>query len=514
VKGIIGYCMLIMAFVAGSAFSQTVNICGKVTDENGKPLTNTLVRLGQTRYDNTFGMAPYYVTTNANGIYHLGTGTCSVGILPSAKTIKGNAFSQPMYVGGNVVFSLPQDNSSVRMSLYDLAGRFIRDEMNGRYSKGNYSVSVNMRNASAQQYLLRVSINGVATVLKARPTSLGKAAGTLVQSNPLSQTHLEKLADVVDTLHATEPGYTLGVAPIQALVGQYDFKLTKNHTFNGDTAAFWDTTKVRKQAGHIWYTILNRTNGQFPDSMIYWAIGDGGNPVCLRDSQYIDFTSQSSGRLYIHVGYKPSKTAAGGMRPQTQVWDFEEHTNGIGNDGTPWFHGNTTRVDAYGCPIAYRLHSTNGFDTCRGEVPHVFYQTRQSFFDEFKNEVPGEWTHLATVKAPFRIPNPGGNDASGGFGAGGKYVNYWGSYGPNPYNADLGPQPSAASNRHVIGLTLAQQADWNYHYKTTPCNFYSYFLHRRAFDRKCYGFPFDDYANWSSYIEHGSVSWLILAVGY
>ncbi|HUI93065.1 MAG TPA: beta-1,3-glucanase family protein, partial [Chitinivibrionales bacterium] len=336
------------------------------------------------------------------------------------------------------------------------------------------------------------------------------SGGTVAQKAPEFQTKLEKLAAVVDTLHATEPGYTLGNTPIQTLSGQFDFVLTKNHSFNGDTDAFWDTAHVKKEAGHFWYTVINRTNGLYPDSMIYLAIGDGGVPFRLSDQNTVDFTTSASGRLYIMVGYKP---AAGNYRPQNQVWDFEEHTNGMLN-GSLWFHGNTTRVDAFGTPIAYRLHCTTGFDTCRGEVPHVFYQTRQSIFDEFKNEVPSEWTHLATVKAPYRIPNPGGDDNSGGFGAGGTYVNYWGSYGPNPYNANLGPQPSAASNRHVIGLTDAQQADDAYHYKATPCNMYSYFLHRRAYDRKCYGFPYDDYANWSSYIEHGDVSWLILAVGY
>ena len=502
---------LVLVFLAGTAFSQSVNLCGIVTDQGGKPLTNTLVRLGQTRFTDAYGNEPYYTTTDANGHYQLGSGTCNVNVIPRSTLLSGDAFLKPIYIGGKVLFSVPQDNASVKMSLYDLAGRFVENVLNCTKSKGNYSASVDTRGISSQFYMLRVTINGASTALLLQPQTRG-AAGSVALNAHGFQARLEKLAAVVDTLHATEPGYTLGVTPIQTLAGQIDFTLTKNHTFNGDTDAFWDTANVKKQAGHIWYTVLNRTNGAFPDSMIYLAIGDGGVPFRLSDQNTIDFTTSGSGRLYIMVGYKPAST--GGYRPANQVWDFEEHTNGIGADGTPWFHGNTTRVDAFGTPISYRLHSTNGFDTCRGEVPHVYYQTRQSFFDEFENEVPGEWTHLATVKAPYRIPNPGGDNNSGGFGAGGTYVNYWGSYGPNPYNADLGPQPSAASNRHVIGLTTAQQADWNYHYKSTPCNFYSYFLHRRAYDKKCYGFPYDDYANWSSYIEHGSISWLELAVGY
>ena len=45
---------LTLAFFAGSVFSQTVNICGMVTDGNGNPLSHTVVRLGKTTYDNGY----------------------------------------------------------------------------------------------------------------------------------------------------------------------------------------------------------------------------------------------------------------------------------------------------------------------------------------------------------------------------------------------------------------------------------------------------------------------------
>jgi hypothetical protein len=500
---------VIAAFLAGSVFSQTVNICGRVTDQSGKPLTNTLVRLGQTRFDNTYGMSPYFATTDNNGQYHLGTGTCVVNVITESKLARGDAFSRPLYIGGKVLFSVPQNDAAVKMSLYDLSGRFVREVINKRLSMGNYSVSVDARAISAQFYLLRVTINDASSVIMLQPAlHVAAVTGTVARDAPGFQARLEKLAAVVDTLRATEPGYTLGVTPIQALAGQYDFTLTKNNTWNGDTAAFWDTTKIRKQAGKIWYTLLNRTGGKVPDSLIYWAIGDGGPVVCLKDSCYIDFTTQSSGRLYIMVGYKPTNT---NKRPQNQVWDFEEHTNGNG-----WFHGNTTRVDAYGCPIAYRLHCTDGYDA---EVYHVYFQSRQSFFDEYENEVPMEFSDLGTIRAPYRIPNPG--SSGGQLATGGKYASYWTKYctafGVNAsayLNGIALPKTSAGCHRHVMGMTDAQQNDERNFYQAAPCNFYSYFLHRRAVANKCYGFPYDDYANGSSYLEHPNVSWLAIAIGY
>jgi hypothetical protein len=505
--------LLLLSAFAGFGFSQTVNICGRVTDPSGKPLTNTLVRLGQTRSDNGYGMSPYYTTTDSNGEYHLGSGTCTVSLLNDAGFAKGNALSRPMYVGGKVLFSLLQSDAVVKMSLHDLAGRRVRDVMNRQLSTGNYSVSIDTRSISEQFYLLRVTIGGAASVILLGPASHGKA-GAVVQSAPGFQAHLEKLAAVVDTLHATEPGYALGVKTVEVLTGQYDFTLTKNNTWNGDTAAFWDTVHVKKEPGKIWYTILNRTNGQIPDSMIYWAIGDGGAANRLSNGNTVDFTTSGSGRLYIMVGYKPGNP----LRPQNQCWDFEEHTNGMLN-GTLWFHGNTTRVDAYGVPMAYRLHCTDGYDMVRGEDYHVYFQTRASFFAEFENEVPYEFSVLGTMVAPYRIPNPGSNGSA--VAPGGKYSTYSDKYcaafgvGSTPYlNGIALPQTSAGAHRHVLGMTSAQQNDDKNYYKAAPCNFYSYFLHRRAVANKCYGFPYDDYANGSSYLEHGNVSWVEIAVGY
>jgi len=505
---------LIVAFFAGFAFPQAVNICGRVTDQSGKPLINTIIRLGQTRFDNGYGMSPYFTTTDINGQYHLGTGTCVANIQSDAKPARINAFSQPVYFAGKVLFGLPQSNSSVKMSLYDLGGRFVRDVLDKMLTKGNYSVSVDTRAISSQFYILKVAIDGAISIIKLQPASRGTANGIVAQNVSEFHAHLEKLAAVVDTLRATEPGYTLGVKPIQALSGQVDFTLTINNTWNGDTAAFWDTTKIKKEPGKIWYTILNRTGGQFPDSMIYWAIGDGGAAHRLSDGNTIDFTNNASGRLYIMVGYKPGNP----LRPQNQSWDFEEHTNGLVN-GSLWFHGNTTRVDAYGVPIAYRLHCTDGYDMVRGEEYHVYFQTRASFFAEYENEVPYEFSDLGTIQAPYRIPNPGSNGAA--LATGGKYANYWTKYcqafnvNASAYlNGIASPDTSAACHRHVMGMTNDQRANDTNYYKATPCNFYSYFLHRRAMANKCYGFPYDDVANGSSYLEHGNVSWLAIAVGY
>jgi hypothetical protein len=492
--------LLLLAVIACAGFSQTqtASITGHVKDPAGKPLTNTLVRLG-------VGML--YTSTDSNGYYSIGGAVNT--ILPAGFN-HGNAYLVPSLVGGKVLFSLPQD-CHVDMSVYDVAGRFIKAVINGHLSRGNYSVAIEGRNLASQPYLVRLSIGGVSHVVKlfsvARTSAMpGWSAGP--------QARLEKVAAVTDTLHATEPGYSLGVLPIQSLTGTYDFTLTKVSTWNGDTAAFWgDTAKISaaaKSAGHFIFALINKTNGLYPDSMIWWANGDNGVPVKMSDQPIV--TNPGNGRLYIMVGYNPKTTKS--YRPMDKVWDFEEHNTGATN-----YDGNLTRVDYYGTPLAMRLHSTDGTpDKIRGEIYPVFFQSRQSFFDEFINEVPWQWINCAKLDAPYKILNP---CSVPDFQTGGSQAHYWDDYA-KACHVSAGscvsindPKISAGLYRHTLDLPDSQQIDYKYFFKKAPCTFYGYFLHRRAFYCKQYTFPYDDYGQiWSSFISSGKAQWLLIAVGY
>jgi hypothetical protein len=507
----LGVSLLLLAVIAGTVFSQTtVNMCGYVRDQGGKPLTNTLVRLSVTKLIDAVGSDPYYTTTDSTGYYHLGSGTCQTNVIQESSRPLGNVFSHPILVGRDLVFSVPQDNAWVRISMFDMTGRLIKDLVNARKANGSYSVTINTRDVSSQFYVVRVSINGVSTVFKLQPLSRG--AAVVAQNAPEFNASMKKFAAIVDTVRATEPGYSLGVTPIDVTTGQYDFVLTKNYT--GDTAQFWGDTAAlsaaAKAAGHFVFKLINKTNGVVPDSLIYWANGDGGTPVCMTTQSLIT-PSTNAGRLYIMVGYNAAKSQP--FRPANQVWDFEEH-----NTGATSYLGNLTRVDWFGTPLAMRLHSTDGTpDLVRGEIYPMFFQTRQSIFDEFINEVPAEWDVCANITKPWKITNP---CMTPDFSDGGSQAHYW-----DKYSAACGvtagscvgngsPAISSGLYRHVLDLPAAQQNNWNYHYKKAPCTFYGYFIHRRAFFHLQYTFPYDDYNNWSSYIVSNKAQWLEIAVGY
>jgi hypothetical protein len=515
---------LSIAVLAGMSFAQTVNICGTVKDQNGQPLSHTVIRLGQTTYDNGYGQAPYLVETDNVGHYQLGPGSCPpVNTIVPSTQMRGNAFSQPMYVGGKVLFSLPQATAPVRMSIYTIAGRFVRDVMNNSLSKGNYSVSIDTRGISSQYYLLRVNINGAATVMRIQ-SALHSTNGAIVRNSSEFQTRLEKLAAVVDTLHATMPGYSIGVMPIQALTGANDFVLTKNTTWNNDTNAFWGSG-YPVATGGVTYVVLNRTNGVWPDSMIYWSLQWNSKPTNRLDKQHT-VTISGNGRFYIYIA--PYDSLLPDKRPK--YWDFIEQSAGNGTIAG----NNTTRVDGWRLPLMYRIHTaTKNYD--RGDVYEMFYQPRKAKFDEFINEVPKEFTALATQDfANIYAPIYGNVNL---FNTNGLYVNYFTRYedsvaahqtgapAVSPIAANIfgcmgggmgsNVNFSAAINRHCGLLAQSAWGDPKNFYLDAPCNYFSKWCHRRAESGLQYGFPYDDSHEQSGIVGGVSgVQWFAIAIGW
>jgi len=506
-----------LAFFAGSVFSQTtVSLCGTVTDQAGKPIADAIVRLGQTTYPNGYGQAPYMTTTDNQGRYQLGDGQCVVGTIPESNIVRGSAFSQPVFASGKVLFSVPQDNVWVKMTVYDLAGRLVKSIMNSPQSKGNYAVSVDMHGVSSQFYLLRVTINGQATVLRLRSDSRN-SIGAAVRKSPEFQARLEKLAAVVDTLHVTQPGYTIGVLPIEALTGPNDFVLTKNTTWNGDTNAFWGSGYPLATGG-VTYVILNRTNGVWADSQIYWANGQNATKTRLDKQSTVTITG--GGRFYIWIAPTDSNS---------RYFDFIEQSVGNGSIGG----NNTTRVDGWRLPLVYRIHTaTRNYD--RGDVYEMFYQPRKAKFDEYKNEVPKEFTGMATQNyANIYAPHM---TSTNYFNTNGPYVNYFSSYedsviahnpgAPAKVNAwnifacaggGIGQSPnySAAVNRHCGTLPQSAWGDSTKFYRDAPCNFYSKWCHKRAQYNLQYGFPYDDSHEQSGIVGGVSgVQWFAIAIGW
>jgi hypothetical protein len=271
--------------------------------------------------------------------------------------------------------------------------------------------------------------------------------------------------------------------------------------------AFWgDTSTIPAARNVVMVKVLNRTNGRYPDSQVFWNFN--GQIHSIAEQPFLDMPANSAGRMYFYLG-----------SPTSQYFDFIEFTV-----GAAVFNGNTTRVDAFGVKLAMRLHARDGFDVSVGEDQATFAEDRSVTFQKFMNEVPAQFDVLAQSQAPFRIIAPGSDPT---FRTGGVNANYFTAYansvGVNAPTSDVfgcagtlsnNPGMCAALNRHVA---TRPQADWsnpaNY-YLAAPANYYAKFWHDHAINKLAYGFPYDDFAGQSSFISHGNPQFLLVAVGW
>jgi hypothetical protein len=510
---VIALSLVFIGIVGTLCFGQSgVAITGKVSGPNGVGLPGTIVRLA---------VAGLETETDAGGNYALGSGKVDVQHLLKAKT---GAYSKPILLSGKVLFTVGNDNARVRISVHDLCGRFVAEMLNSRLSSGNYSVALDGRNYTSQPYVLNVNINGASHAMKFSPVGSRSIVGVSMD-RAARVSSLEKAAAVNDTIKVTKPGYSIGKQAADVSAGTYNFTLTKTSTWNGDTVAFWGNTNTYPTAG-VKYVILNRTNGAFPDSKIFWTFQQFGTPTSIATQSTVQALG-GNGRLYIYIAPNDSVDAA----KHGKYFDFIEFA---GNGTTTW-NGNTTRVDGWRLPITFRIHTSTGIDVTLGDAYEMFYQPRQTIFDEYVNENPKEFIGLATqnfanIYAPHMSP-------VNYFNTNGPYANYFVAYENEVAAAQasvgalapvstwnifacagggMGSSPiySAAVNRHCG--TLPQSAwnnDTNY-YKAAPCNYFSKWCHRRSLRNMSYGFPYDDVGGHAAFTGQSNVQWIAIAIGW
>jgi hypothetical protein len=290
----------------------------------------------------------------------------------------------------------------------------------------------------------------------------------------------------------------------------------------GAPGGFWDPSGIPPAQNVMMFKFLNRTNGKYPDSQVFWSFkGPTGDIVhSIAEQATYDMPANASGRLYLYLG-----------DPKSMYFDFIEFTI-----GPTRFNGNTTRVDAFGLKIAMRLHCADGFDVAVGEDYETFAEDRAVTFQKFLDDVPAEFKPLAQLHAPYRIVEPGAVD----FKAGGLYEHYydafvdqiWSANGitvpkPGPNASGLGAYPnlSAAIFRHVGAEAGSFTPDgkllnknlWSSSagfYSAAPANYYARFWHTHGLGGKAYGFPYDDVGGYSSYVSHDNPQYLLIAIGW
>lgn len=485
----LGYvlCLLCVSPFAQAAF----NISGKVTDQTGKGLAGVSVVL-KIRNAST--------TTAADGTYHL-DGSSANRVRAADPGPAGVAFDNRI-----LAFNVPDAYADVRIALYDQTGRRIASVLDSRLAKGGYRINPFVADLKSRLAFLSVKIGAETHTLKMfgcgdRLPSAGALHGT---ATPFAAALGKSAADpAADTLSVSKPGWSSDNLTLDSLSGTHDFLLVQPEVFWGDPATYPVATNV------MTYVFLNRTNGTYTDDKVFWSFGNQTHS--LAEQATIDMPANSSGRVNFHLESATGKYA-----------DFIEHTI-----GPAVWNGNTTRVDGFGIPIAIRLICGDGTDQMLGEKYDVFYKGRDAFFKAYKDAVPAEFYPTVETGAPYRIIAPGKGD--GGFNVGQKYAAYFDGYlkelgitgattnqvfacegAPFGSNAQL----AGAVNRHVAHLPQAEWQKAENFYKQAPANYYAKFFHEQSFQRKAYGFAYDDAAGYAAYASCSKPKYLIVAIGF
>jgi Beta-1,3-glucanase/Carbohydrate binding module (family 6) len=282
-------------------------------------------------------------------------------------------------------------------------------------------------------------------------------------------------------------------------------------TYGGFPAGFWgNTSSIPTSSNGIEFDFINATNGAYPDSEVYWDVN--GVEESIAQSPYYSMASCNSCRVYFYLGSTNS-----------QYNDFIE----LNSSGTT-INADTSRVDAFGLPLAIHLHNSNGTDTVVGEDDQVFAESRTALFTQFENFVPAAFKQLATVNAPYNIPSP--TDVAA-FQPGGADASYMTSYAASQGDTETtqevfgcqgGGSPAlngnaalcAGLNRCVAQFSTTVQNTPSDYYQNAPCNYYSAFWHSVAVNGLAYGFAYDDDNGQSSDFNSTDAQYVQVAIGF
>lgn len=469
--------------------SAQVNITGKVTDHLGAGVAGATVTLRKLNKS---------ALTAADGTYTL-NGSSNGLVKLDGKGLAGLAFRNR-----RLEFNVEAPKAAVRIQAFDLSGKATATLLDAALGRGAYHVDPFAAPGRSQISLLNVRIGSESFTLKLLQTGDRSVQATVLSRADLSPAAMAKVsADVIDTLVVTKAGYDPGRKKVESLTGTVDVMIMQPDIFWGKPADYPAAKNV------MTYVFLNRTNGKYTDDQIYWTFA--GQTKTIAQQSVFDMGANSSGRVTFHL-----------ESPTGKYWDFMEHTI----SATNWY-GNTTRVDAYGLPIAIRLLCGDGTDAKLGESYEVFYMGRDNFFKKYKEAVPAEFYPTVDNGAPYRIIAPGKGD--GGFDPGQKYGTYFDAYlkqlniagatthqafacEGNPFGQNA--QLAGAVNRHVAHLPQSEWLKAENFYKEAPANYYAKFFHDISFGEKAYGFAYDDAAGYAAYTACGKPKTLIIAVGF
>ena len=214
-RKIVMYLIFIMGF---SQSAQTISLSGKVSNQNGKPISGAIVALINQKVADT---------TDASGAYSLAKGTSTVIPAPLMSSIEAISLNN-----GIVMVSLIKP-APVRIEIFDMRGNLLERALDNLASAGNYRFDMKKLALAANMMVIRVSIGQKTLSFRYLPLNSGKRIITPIAAVPSTARRLAKVQAIQDTLQAAASRYATKKVPISSYEGTVDIALdTVNCTAN------------------------------------------------------------------------------------------------------------------------------------------------------------------------------------------------------------------------------------------------------------------------------------------
>lgn len=379
---------VILGLCVGLAMSaETINLRGKVTNQDGKAVKGAIIKLAaKDLVDTTDDQGKFAFSVEVSARERLNN-------MPDREKVTIEK--------GSVMFSLTKAEL-VKIEVFDMSGNLLKKELNHYASAGEYRYNLSFKPSAAGMAAVRVSIGGKSTTFRYLLSSNKNYIVTSASSAmPTPVRGLAKIKAAVDTISVSATGYVTKVVPVNS----YDDEL--NVTIDSiklEKFSFFLTSLAALQE------LSGSANG-FGGDLRFGKTGDGAG-ILGADSicQCIAEMSMPGSKVKIWRAFLSATKGPDGK----QVNAIERIGNG------PWYD---RRGRLWASNISELLNDrpTNAHSAIKNDIPNE---------DGVPNHYPDPLNPNMAVDNHLTItgsgtdgklykPNSGGGWGGGGFGGGG-----------------------------------------------------------------------------------------------
>ena len=192
---------VILGLCVGLAMSaETINLRGKVTNQDGKAVKGAIIKLAaKDLVDTTDDQGKFAFSVEVSARERLNN-------MPDREKVTIEK--------GSVMFSLTKAEL-VKIEVFDMSGNLLKKELNHYASAGEYRYNLSFKPSAAGMAAVRVSIGGKSTTFRYLLSSNKNYIVTSASSAmPTPVRGLAKVKAVIDTLSISATGYVTKVVPV------------------------------------------------------------------------------------------------------------------------------------------------------------------------------------------------------------------------------------------------------------------------------------------------------------